>query len=448
MKKKLLLIIATLAMITTMTIWISGCGEKTQLDPDKPVTLSLWHVYGEQADSPMNRLVDEFNSTVGKEKGVVISTTLMTNASQIGEKLLDAKAEKPGALDMPDLFFCHNSNAVEIGTENLVDWEKDFTKDELDDFLPDFLADGMSDDTLTVLPVTKSTQLLFINGTEFERFSKATKVSYDDLATWDGFFDVAGKYYQWSGGKPFCALDFILRATDLNAISGGASGDDLYKNDWYNFSNVALKKSWMQFANALVRGHIVVSDLYSNTQVMTGEVASGMGSSASILYYNDVVIYPDNTTENMDLQVLPMPYAKGGEKVATQAGVGLCALKTTAAKEEAVSLFAHWLTEPARNLDFAAETGYMPVTYEALKVVGDYNYKNDAYARLFAAFEKVQDSYTLVREPAFAGFYGKVGNFYTYLRENQGNYAARFKSGVSAKKLTDETWNVFRKARG
>ena len=54
MKKKLLLIIATLAMITTMTIWISGCGEKTQLDPDKPVTLSLWHVYGEQADSPMN----------------------------------------------------------------------------------------------------------------------------------------------------------------------------------------------------------------------------------------------------------------------------------------------------------------------------------------------------------------------------------------------------------
>lgn len=48
----------------------------------------------------------------------------------------------------------------------------------------------------------------------------------------------------------------------------------------------------MQFADALVQGHIVISDLYSNTQVMTGEVAGGMGSSASILYYNDMVTYP------------------------------------------------------------------------------------------------------------------------------------------------------------
>lgn len=43
----------------------------------------------------------------------------------------------------------------------------------------------------------------------------------------------------------------------------------------------------MQFARALAQGHVVVSDLYSNTQVMTGEVLGGLGSSAAILYYND-----------------------------------------------------------------------------------------------------------------------------------------------------------------
>lgn len=42
--------------------------------------MTLWHTYGGQADSPMNRLVSEFNKTVGKEKGIVISVKLMSSA--------------------------------------------------------------------------------------------------------------------------------------------------------------------------------------------------------------------------------------------------------------------------------------------------------------------------------------------------------------------------------
>lgn len=46
---------------------LSGCS-KTELDKSNPVTLTMWHTYGEQADSPMNKLVDEFNQTVGQKK--------------------------------------------------------------------------------------------------------------------------------------------------------------------------------------------------------------------------------------------------------------------------------------------------------------------------------------------------------------------------------------------
>ncbi len=87
MKKRLLLLLILSLVFVTCA---SGCGQKSLLNPDNPVALTLWHVYGEQADSPMNRLIDEFNSSVGKEKGIVITTTLMSNASQIGQKLLDA----------------------------------------------------------------------------------------------------------------------------------------------------------------------------------------------------------------------------------------------------------------------------------------------------------------------------------------------------------------------
>ena len=55
---------------------LAGCGgSKTLLSPKDPTMLSIWHVYGEQADSPMNRLLTEFNDTVGREKGILLNVT-------------------------------------------------------------------------------------------------------------------------------------------------------------------------------------------------------------------------------------------------------------------------------------------------------------------------------------------------------------------------------------
>lgn len=97
--------LALLLILTFALFCFAGCGEKSFLDPDSPVTLTLWRTYGEQADSPMNSLISEFNKTVGKEKGIVISVKLVSSAAKIGERLTEAQSGVPGALDMPDLFF-------------------------------------------------------------------------------------------------------------------------------------------------------------------------------------------------------------------------------------------------------------------------------------------------------------------------------------------------------
>ena len=124
-------ILAVLMIFLTMLGCITGCGEKSELSPNDPVTLTLWHVYGEQASSPMNLLVNEFNQTVGREKGIIINVTSTTNASKVGPELLDAQTGHPGAPEMPDLFFCHNNNAVALGKDNLVNWNELFTEKEL-----------------------------------------------------------------------------------------------------------------------------------------------------------------------------------------------------------------------------------------------------------------------------------------------------------------------------
>lgn len=246
---------AFVALLAGLCIVLSlgACSENTLLDPKEPVTLTMWHVYGEQADSPMNRLIEEFNSTLGREKGIIINVSLMSSTAQIGEKLLTAQSGEVGAMDMPDLFFCHNNNAEELGAKNLLDWKSVFDDDELSEYVPEFVEDGMVGERLSVFPISKSTHLLFIAGGQFERFSTATGVTYDSLSTWSGFFSAAEKYYEYSGGN------------------------DIYTDDgWYNFDNADLKGSYTLFAEAIAKGHIIVSDLYSNTQVMTGEVMAGL----------------------------------------------------------------------------------------------------------------------------------------------------------------------------
>ena len=431
--KKLLAVITAAACLSFA---FTGCKKQSK------ITLTMWHVYGEQADSPMNDYVQEFNSTIGKDKGIIVNVTLMSNASQIGEKLLNAQHGKAGVPSMPDLFFCHASNAEELGEENLVNWRDKFTKQELDGFVQGFLSDGTVNGALSVLPISKSTHLLFLAGNAFNRFAEKSGVTYDDLATWDGFFATAEKYYEYSHGKPFCALDYLIRAVELDAISRGAT--DFYgENGWYK-DDATLLGVYEKFANSIANGHIVVSDLYSNTQVMTGETVAGISSSAAVLYYNDKITYPDNTSEYTNLQVLPLPCSASGTKYATQAGVGLCAYKTTNRKAEAATVFAKWFTEEKRNLDFVAQTGYMPVKNGAFDKLSAYTFKTESFRNTYSALKTTVRTRTMLSEPNIIGYYEKTHALYFAIRNLQRSLKEKYENGATTNDVTRELIEIFR----
>ena len=403
----------------------------------EPVSLTMWHVYGEQASSPMDKLVDDFNETVGSKEGIVINVTATSNSAEIGDELLDSQAGKSGAKKMPDLFFCHSGNADDLGSENLIDWQDYFTKEELSDYQEDFLEDGKVGDKLLVFPISKSTHMLFINGSMFARFSKDTGLDYEDLLTWDGFFDAAEKFYEWSNGKAFCAMDYILREIELANLSTNPNAKLHNDQGWYDKNNMEFKKEFDKFMTSLVKGHIIVSDLYANTQMMTGETLAGISSSAAVLYYNDTVTYPDNRSEPMDLKVLALPINKSGNKVDTLAGTGLCAYKTTDEKAKAAAIFAKWITESGRNLDFVTKTGYMPVRNEAFNKVLAMEFENHDYKELYHSLSKMEKDYSFLSE---SYDYNKVLNFYDWLRANQKSFEERYKSGEDVNSLIEECW--------
>ncbi len=436
--KKAILILLILSLIFTM----GGCAAKTSLDPSRPVTLTMWHVYGEQTDSSINRLVDEFNATVGNDKGIVIQVTNMTTTPDLKNQLLAAKKGAPGSPDMPDLFSSRPDTVLNLGAENLVDFTQYFTETELEQYVPEFVEDGMIDGQLAVFPVSRSTRALFINDSLFSRFAADTGASYEQLNTWEGFFDAAAQYYDWSGGKAFCAFDYLIQNVEYDMLASGFE-PEYTDAGWYNVEDPQLKESWLKFAQPLAQGHIVVSDKYANTQIMTGEVAAGIGSSAAINYYNDTVTYPDNTSEAMSLKVLPLPKTGNGTQYMPVTGTGFSAWKTTEQKAEAAATFLRWLTEGERNLDFVAEAGYMPVHNSAFEAIDSYSFPSNAHQALFDAVKTMRLEYTATIRPEFAGYYDKVELLYPALKELSPKLRLRCNAGEDVDVLAQETWELF-----
>ena len=161
MKKALSLILAGLLLLLSLT----GCSQNTKLDPNDPVTLTMWHVYGSQTESPLNDSINEFNRTIGKEKGIVINVVSVSSSSAIDEALTAAAKNTPGVPALPDLFTAYPRVAEIIGYDNLLNWNDYFTEQELDAFVSEFIEEGYFEDKLLMLPVAKSTELLFVNQT-------------------------------------------------------------------------------------------------------------------------------------------------------------------------------------------------------------------------------------------------------------------------------------------
>ena len=203
----------------------------------------------------------------------------------------------------------------------------------------------------------------------------------------------------------------------------------------------------MKFAKPMAQGHIAIADQYSSTQVMTGETLIGIGSTAGISYYNDIVTYPYNTSEPMSVHVLPLPQTGTGQEYMPQTGVGMCAYKTTEQKAEAASVFVHWFTEGNRNLEFVSQTGYMPVNNEAFDAIESYTFENNGYASLYAAIRAMKENYTPVVRPDFDNFYESTNILYTGLREMQPNLQSRANKGEDIEALAKETWNFFQSVR-
>ncbi len=409
---------------TLLIVLCCTLGACTDPADRKPVSLTMWHVYGSQTSSPMNKLVEKFNNTVGKKQNIRINVTSISNSTAIHFSLVATARDIPGEGIMPDMFVAYPKTALAIGPDRLADWKTLLGKEELEGFVPSFLEEGTINGQLLVLPIAKSTSALFINATIFDKFARETGAGYDDLKTWEGVFKTAARYYDWSGGKAFFKYDDWLHYSMLNTVSLGGA---FFAENSINFDDQAFRKVWMSLAKEALAGHVCLLDGYSTTALMTGEAVCGVESTASILYFNDKVTFADNTTLPLRIAVLPVPHFDGAKPLAVQRGAGLIIQKSTPEKERACAVFARWLTDTENNLPFAAEAGYLPV-------------KKDAYGK------RMQDCVPEAKRQEYVMLYDTIAKIYAESTFYIPPYSEGY--GELERRFCNAETEIFKKYRG
>ncbi len=394
-------------LMAILLLCCTGCSGSINKE-GAPTTITVWHVYGGQTDSPLNDLIEEFNQTVGKEQQINVQVTSVSNTNTIHELVLAAANKEPGASELPDLFISYPKTVTALQDDSiLVDYRDYFSEDELSAFLPDFVEEGMVNDRLVVLPVAKSTEIMYINKTLFDRFSQATGVTMEDLNTWEGLYKTAEIYAEWTDAQtPEVAGDaksLFVHDYYFNYFQVGVEslGEDFFEGDKLAFGP-ELRKAWEPLAQAALKGGIWLKGGYATESIRTGDSIVSVASSASILYYSDVVTYPDNTSEDITIISKPCPVFENGDKLVMQRGAGFCTVRSTPEREQAAVTFLKWLTEPTHNVEFVTKTGYMPVTKEAFEnelpkaIEG---LESEKYKSLYQAYLDTQRDYQFYVPP-------------------------------------------------
>lgn len=341
--------LAAFAAAAALVLGLVGCGgaQSTAQGNTEPVNLSVWTYYnGDQLES-FNKLVDTFNNTVGKEKNITVESYSQGSVNDLEAQVMAAAQGKVGASAMPNIFMAYADTAYAMDQMGeLADLAPYFTDEERAAYVDSYLTEGDFDDSgsIKIFPVAKSTELLFLNDTDWKLFAAATGARYSDLETVEGLVKTAEAYYNWTDAQTDTPND--------GKMTMGLSED-------------VARKLWDNYYVPYIKGWATASGHFRSDDIKIGSILAYIGSNSSATYFPTQVMLSDTESHDIELKVLPTPHFEGCEKVSVQQGAGMAVAKTTDAEVEASVVFLKWFTQPENNIAFAVGSGYLPVTHAA-----------------------------------------------------------------------------------
>lgn len=364
-----------LAMLLTAA-GCSGSAADTALDPKNPVTVTLWNYYNGDQLNAFEQLVEEFNATVGVEKGIVVVCVSQGDIATLADLLIASVRGEAGAQDTPALAAVYAETAYIIDREDgLAALDEYFTEEELAAYVPGFLDEGRFGDEneLLLFPILKSTELFTANETDWAPFAAATGIELRGIATNEDLTAAAKAYYEWTDaqtpdvpedGKALYGRDSVANyiyigsyqlGHELFSVQDGKLTIDMDRD--------VFKTLWDNFYIPYINGYFGSYARFRSEDCKIGKILALTSSSSGASYLPTAVTLTDDTTHDITTyERAALPFAHAVNDAVVQQGASYCLLRSTPAQQEGAVEFLKWFTQPERDLGFAVMSGYSPVT--------------------------------------------------------------------------------------
>lgn len=400
-------------LLVCMTLMAAGCGKKEILDKNNPTVVSVWHYYNGAQQRAFDKLVEEFNNTEGQEKGVFVESRSQGTIKDLVQNLFAAIRKDAGAENVPDIFAAYGDTAYEIDQMGYAaDLTPYFSEKEQERFIEGYIEEGyLAPDSLKILPVAKSVELLMINETDWEPFAEDTGVSKEELGTLEGICQVAEQYYKWTDEKtaePNDGKAFFGRDSMANYMIIGyrqLAGEIFARENGetvLHFEKDAVRKLWDCYYIPYIKGYFSARGRFRSDDIKTGDIICCVASSSSATYFPEEVILSDEESYPIEMEVMTCPEFEGGENCAVQQGAGMVVAKSDKKRELASVMFLKWLTQDEQNIRFSIESGYAPVTKSANsmeKITEQVEIADNVKKTLQCSLETVRDNTMYTAKP-------------------------------------------------
>jgi multiple sugar transport system substrate-binding protein len=418
-QKRLLKVITGTISAVFMICTVASCN-RSPLDPEKPIDITLWNYYSSTQKNAFDDLVTEFNRSVGKDLGIVLHSESLGSVGALEEAVTASAENVVGADPLPDLYMTYADTALAINNMGLlVNIDDYITEKEQSKIVPAYLNEGRIGGNLIIYPIAKSTEVFMLNKTYFDRFSVATGITSDTLSTYEGLSETAEAYYNWTDaltpdiagdGKGFFGRDAVA---NMMLIKSKMQGVDIFEvkdgKASINADAAVMRRIWDSYYVPMIKGYFVSYGRFASDDMKLGENISYIGSSSSASYF-PAEVTTETDIEPIEAAVLEFPVMSGGKRVMIQQGAGLAVTKSNAAREYAACEFLKWFTGLEENIVFSAQTAYMPVHSDAydydtyMKVIEEAGIEIDTITRavLSVSLESLGDT-EMYAMPVFEG---------------------------------------------
>ncbi|MDE6167016.1 MAG: lipoprotein, partial [Acetatifactor sp.] len=295
-----------LCLTAALAAALTGCGNKSPLDPRDPVSLTVWHYYNGSQQAAFDTLVEEFNNTVGKEKGIFVQSYSQGSVTDLETAVRDAIAGKVGADPMPDIFSSYADTAYEVEQAGaLADLSAYLDEDDLEKYVDSYIEEGRiaADGTLRIFPTAKSTEIMMINKTDWEPFAAQAGVTLEDLETLEGVTAVAQAYYEWTDaltpdvpgdGRAFYGRDAVANYFIIGMRQLGVEIFHVENGQMtLQTPREELHRLWENYYVPMVKGYFGAYGSFRSDDVKTGDLLAYTGSTSSAMYFPSQVEQDD-----------------------------------------------------------------------------------------------------------------------------------------------------------